>query len=117
MDITLAIPLVVSCNVCSGNGAKPGTQPVTCSGCAGRGQIRYSQGFFAVARTCPQCGGAGPGIKDPWAKCKGAGRGREEKKHSGKIPPGVEDATRLPVGAVGEGGANGGPAGRHTSLI
>src|SRR5205807_10243000 len=29
-DITLTIPRVVSCNVCSGNGAKPGTQPVTC---------------------------------------------------------------------------------------
>src|SRR5260221_9807659 len=108
MDITLAIPLVVSCNVCSGNGAKPGTQPVTCSGCNGRGQIRYSQGFFAVARTCPQCGGAGQGIKDPCVTCGGAGRIREDRKLSGKIPPGGDEGSRLRVPAEGESGYNGG---------
>jgi molecular chaperone DnaJ len=110
-DITLTIPRVVGCTVCSGNGAKPGTQPVTCTGCAGRGQIRYSQGFFAVARTCPQCGGAGRVIKDPCASCNGAGRVREEKQISVKIPAGVDDGSRLRVGSEGEGGVNGGPAG------
>lgn len=110
-DITLDIPRVITCNVCSGNGAKPGTQPVTCTGCAGRGQIRYSQGFFAVARTCPQCGGAGRVIKDPCANCNGAGRVREEKQISVKIPAGVDDGSRLRVTSEGEGGTNGGPAG------
>ncbi len=101
----------MGCTVCSGNGAKPGTQPVTCSGCAGRGQVRYSQGFFAVARTCPQCGGAGRVIKDPCANCNGAGRVREEKQISVKIPAGVDDGSRLRVGSEGEGGVNGGPSG------
>ncbi len=110
-DITLDIPRVVTCTVCSGNGAKPGTQPVTCTGCAGRGQIRYSQGFFAVARTCPQCGGAGRVIKDPCANCNGAGRVREEKQISVKVPAGVDDGSRLRVAGEGEGGTNGGPAG------
>ncbi len=110
-DITLTIPRVVGCTVCSGNGAKPGTHPVTCSGCVGRGQIRYSQGFFAVARTCPQCGGAGRVIKEPCTNCNGAGRVREEKQISVKIPPGVDDGSRLRVGGEGEGGVNGGPAG------
>jgi molecular chaperone DnaJ len=110
-DITLNIPRVITCETCSGSGAKPGTQPVTCSGCAGRGQIRYSQGFFAVARTCPQCGGAGKVIKDACATCNGAGRVREEKQISVKIPAGVDDGSRLRVGGEGEGGMNGGPAG------
>jgi molecular chaperone DnaJ len=110
-EITLNIPRTVQCTTCSGSGAKPGTQPVTCTGCAGRGQIRYSQGFFAVARTCPQCGGAGKVIKDPCTTCNGAGRVREEKKISVKIPPGVDDGSRLRVAAEGEAGFNGGPAG------
>jgi molecular chaperone DnaJ len=110
-EITLDIPRNITCKTCSGSGAKEGTQPVTCTGCGGRGQIRYSQGFFAVSRTCPQCGGAGKVIKDPCATCHGAGRVQEEKKISVKIPAGVDDGSRLRVAGEGESGFNGGPAG------
>jgi molecular chaperone DnaJ len=110
-EVSLDVPRVVTCKTCDGTGAKPGTQPVSCSGCGGRGQIRYSQGFFAVARTCPQCGGAGRVIKDPCATCTGAGRLREEKTISVKIPAGVDDGSRLRVAGEGESGYNGGPAG------
>ena len=110
-EVTLDIPRVATCQTCNGSGAKPGTQPVTCSGCGGRGQIRYSQGFFAVSRTCPQCGGAGKVIKDPCVTCDGAGRVREEKKISVKVPAGVDDGSRLRVAGEGEGGHNGGPSG------
>jgi molecular chaperone DnaJ len=110
-DISLDIPRTATCATCNGSGAKPGTQPVTCSGCGGRGQIRYSQGFFAVARTCPQCGGAGKVIKDACATCNGAGRLREQKTISVKIPAGVDDGSRLRVAGEGEAGFNGGPAG------
>jgi molecular chaperone DnaJ len=110
-EMSLTIPRVVTCTTCSGSGAKAGTQPVSCTGCGGRGQVRYSQGFFAVARTCPQCGGAGKVIKDPCATCNGAGRVREEKTISVKIPAGVDDGSRLRVSGEGESGFNGGPAG------
>ena len=110
-EISLTVPRNITCNPCSGSGARAGTQPVTCTGCAGRGQVRYSQGFFAVARTCPQCGGAGKVIKDPCASCGGAGRIREEKKISVKVPPGVDDGSRLRVAGEGESGFNGGPSG------
>ncbi len=110
-DVTLDVPRAVTCPTCTGTGAKPGTQPQTCGGCGGRGQIRFTQGFFAVARTCPQCGGAGKVIKDPCATCDGAGRVREEKKISVKVPAGVDDGSRLRVAGEGEGGHNGGPSG------
>jgi len=110
-DITLNVPRVAACTTCNGSGAKPGTQPVTCSGCAGIGQVRYSQGFFAVARTCPQCGGAGKVIKDRCATCDGAGRIQEEKVISVKVPAGVDDGSRLRVAGEGEAGYNGGPNG------
>lgn len=110
-EVSLDVPRVVTCATCHGSGAKPGTQPSTCSGCGGRGQIRYSQGFFAMARTCPQCGGAGKVIKDPCVTCSGAGRVREEKKIAVKIPAGVDDGSRLRVAGEGESGWNGGPPG------
>ena len=115
-DVTLDVPRVATCETCNGSGAKPGTQPVTCTGCGGRGQVRYSQGFFAVARTCPQCGGAGKVIKDPCANCDGAGRVREEKTISVKIPAGVDDGSRLRVAGEGEAGFNGGPSRRSLRL-
>ncbi len=110
-DISIDVPRIVTCETCHGSGAKPGTQPITCAGCGGRGQVRYSQGFFAVARTCPQCGGAGKVIKDPCANCDGAGRLREEKNISVKVPAGVDDGSRLRVAGEGEAGFNGGPPG------
>jgi molecular chaperone DnaJ len=110
-EITIDVPRAATCPTCNGAGAKPGTQPVTCTGCGGRGQIRYAQGFFAVSRTCPQCGGAGKVIKDPCATCDGAGRVREQKKISVKVPAGVDDGSRLRVGGEGEAGYNGGPPG------
>lgn len=110
-EVQIDVPRVITCKTCEGTGAKPGTSPVACTGCAGKGQIRYSQGFFAVARTCPQCGGAGKVIKDPCASCEGAGRVREEKTLSVKIPAGVDEGSRLRVQGEGEAGFSGGPAG------
>ena len=110
-EVTLDVPRVITCATCKGSGAKEGTQPITCSGCQGRGQVRYTQGMFAVARTCPQCGGAGKVIKDPCETCSGAGRVREEKSITVQIPPGVDEGSRLRVGGEGESGMNGGPAG------
>ena len=110
-EASIQIPRMAACDTCKGSGAKPGTSPVTCSGCGGRGQIRFSQGFFAVSRTCPQCGGAGKVIRDPCLTCSGAGKVREDKTLSVKIPAGVDEGTRLRVAGEGESGNLGGPPG------
>jgi molecular chaperone DnaJ len=110
-EVSIRIPRAATCKSCEGSGAKPGTQPTTCSGCGGRGQVRFTQGFFAVARTCPQCGGAGKVNKDPCADCQGAGRVREEKTLSVKVPAGVDEGSRLRVAGEGEAGTLGGPPG------
>jgi molecular chaperone DnaJ len=110
-DAEISVPRNVTCTTCSGSGAKPGTEPVSCAGCGGRGQVRFTQGFFSVARTCPQCGGAGKVIRDACSSCDGAGRVREEKTLSVRIPPGVDEGSRLRVAGEGEGGFNGGPPG------
>src|SRR5262249_8896482 len=111
-EVSLEVPRVTACTTCKGSGAKPGTEPVTCSGCRGTGQLRFTQGgFLTVQRTCPQCGGAGKVIKDPCATCNGAGRVQETKTISVKVPAGVDDGSRLRVQGEGEAGFNGGPPG------
>ena len=69
--------------------------PSVCSQCQGRGQLRYQQGFFSVARTCGACSGTGTVISDPCTTCRGEGRERQEIKLNVKVPPGVEDGTRI----------------------
>jgi molecular chaperone DnaJ len=111
MTAQLRVPRLEACDTCKGSGAAPGTQPETCSGCNGTGQIRYQQGFFSVARTCGQCRGAGRVIRTPCEQCKGAGRVEREKQIEVKIPAGVETGSRLRLAGEGEAGAQGGPAG------
>jgi molecular chaperone DnaJ len=99
------------CETCKGSGSAQGKAPAGCRTCGGRGQVRYQQGFFSIARTCPACQGAGTVISDPCAKCKGAGRIVQTKTIDAKIPAGVEDGTRIRFTGVGEAGVHGGPAG------
>ena len=69
----IRVPTSLTCDVCSGSGAKPGTQPKTCGTCQGSGRVRAAQGFFSVERTCPTCHGRGQIIPDPCTKCHGQG--------------------------------------------
>ena len=100
-----------TCEECQGSGAAPGKAPITCRSCNGRGQVRYQQGFFSIARTCPTCQGTGSVVTDPCAKCKGEGRVLRQRTVDAKVPAGVEDGTRIRFTGYGEGGLHGGPPG------
>ena len=102
METKIKIPRWESCPDCEGTGAKKGTRPANCPACGGRGQLRHQQGFFTVTRTCPQCQGMGQVIRDLCSNCRGEGRVNAERVLNLKIPPGVDDGTRLRV--AGEGG-------------
>jgi molecular chaperone DnaJ len=105
------IPTSVTCETCSGTGAKSGTKPKTCPTCAGYGKVRHAQGFFTLERTCLTCQGRGQVIEDPCPACSGVGRVTRERTLSVNIPPGVEDGTRIRLAGEGEAGVRGGPAG------
>ncbi|MGA7106288.1 MAG: molecular chaperone DnaJ [Terracidiphilus sp.] len=100
-----------SCVTCHGSGSASGRGPTVCPQCQGRGQIRYQQGFFSVARTCSACGGAGAIVSDPCASCHGETRIAKEAKLHVKVPPGVEDGTRIRYSGEGDTGRSGGPSG------
>jgi molecular chaperone DnaJ len=107
----IRIPTSVTCEACSGTGAKPGTKPKTCTTCGGAGRVRHAQGFFTLERTCPACQGRGQVIDDPCPNCSGGGRVTRERMLSVNIPAGVEDGTRIRLAGEGEAGVRGGPPG------
>ena len=100
-----------TCDDCHGTGAANGKQPATCPQCKGAGQVRFQQGFFAVARTCPQCGGTGSIVTDPCKTCAGQTTVEREHKITVKVPAGVEQDTRIRYQGEGEAGRFGGPSG------
>ncbi len=110
-ETTLRIPRLENCETCSGTGSANGSPPATCQACGGRGQVRYTQGFFTVARTCPQCQGEGRVISDPCKECRGEGRVEKERSITVKIPAGVDTGARLRLTGEGEHGRRSGPAG------
>ena len=100
-----------TCATCHGTGSASGRGPSVCPQCQGRGQIRYQQGFFSVARTCSACGGAGSIVSDPCGTCHGDTRVTKEIKLKVKVPPGVEEGTRIRYGGEGDAGRSGGLSG------
>ncbi|MBU1061225.1 MAG: molecular chaperone DnaJ [Candidatus Omnitrophica bacterium] len=108
---TINIPVNETCDVCKGEGTKPGTKKTKCPTCDGRGQILQSTGFFNIAQTCPKCRGEGTFIKNPCLKCNGTGRERTTKKLEVSIPAGVDTGSRLRIQGEGELGSRGGMRG------
>ncbi|USQ95967.1 molecular chaperone DnaJ [Caulobacter sp. RL271] len=110
-EVEIKVPAAMTCEVCEGSGAKPGTNPTVCGTCGGAGRVRATQGFFAVERGCPRCGGSGRLVLDPCQNCNGHGQVRRERILSVRIPAGVDDGARIRLAGEGDAGARGGPRG------
>jgi molecular chaperone DnaJ len=113
--------VATTCTVCSGNGAKPGTSPVTCPTCGGSGRVqqvtRSVFGEFVRAQACGQCGGAGQVVAEPCPECDGAGRVLEVRTLAVEVPAGIHDGQRIRLTGEGHAGAASGPAGDLYILV
>ena len=109
---TIKIRAPSKCDLCSGTGSSGGEASISsCPTCQGTGKVRSSQGFFTIERTCSSCSGTGRTITNPCKKCNGSGLINKEKSLSVKIPPGVDEGTRIRISGEGEAGRNAGPPG------
>ena len=111
----IELNIIEDCEKCHGTGAKPGTQPETCSKCGGKGQVVFTQqSLFGVVRNvqaCPDCHGTGKIIKDRCSDCGGSGYISRRKKISVSIPAGIDNGQSIRIRDKGEPGINGGPRG------
>jgi molecular chaperone DnaJ len=101
----------VRCQRCEGEGREPGTRTQTCSTCGGQGQVSQSRGLLRVLTTCPTCRGAGTYVPHPCETCGGSGITYEKRHMQVRIPPGVDNGTRLRLRGEGEAGRFGAPSG------
>lgn len=111
----------VTCNTCSGSGAKDKSSVQTCSTCGGSGQVRKVTSTFLgqmqTVTTCPTCNGEGSTITAKCSSCKGEGRVYGEETVTIDIPAGVQEGMQLSVGGRGNAGERGGAAGDLIILI
>ncbi|MBI5272993.1 MAG: molecular chaperone DnaJ [Chlamydiia bacterium] len=107
----ISINNFVSCETCHGSGARSKNGIKTCSTCQGKGQVYQSRGFFSMASACPHCNGAGKTITDPCKTCSGAGRVKEKRHVTIRIPAGIDNGMRLKINGYGDAGEGGGPTG------
>ncbi len=110
-QIPVTIPKRAVCSTCGGIGAAPGTSPIVCPRCGGRGVDTQSQGFFSISQPCPQCGGQGQVIETPCPTCEGSGLTLQRKRYRVNVPAGVRDGSRIRLAGKGEDGPRGGPPG------
>jgi molecular chaperone DnaJ len=111
LETKIPVQVTTACRECGGTGAEPGTSPIICPQCNGRGVIAESQGLFALSEPCPRCRGNGTVVEKPCRHCHGTGREVRTKTYTVKIPAGVKDGTRIRLKGKGEAGEGGGPAG------
>ena len=111
VQVRVPVEVETACTVCHGTGAEPGTAPITCPQCGGRGVVSDSQGLFAFSQPCPRCRGNGTIVENPCRHCRGSGRERVTKRYAVKIPAGAKPGTRVRLKGKGEAGHNAGPAG------
>ena len=111
--VTTAVHLTseAACSRCDGVGAEPGSTPLVCSNCGGRGVLDENQGFFSFSQPCPTCGGRGVTIDDPCANCRGSGVEHRPREIKVRVPEGVREGQRIRLKGRGGPGRNGGPPG------
>ena len=111
VQVRVPVDVETVCSTCHGTGAEPGTSPIVCPQCAGRGVVSDSQGLFAFSQPCPRCQGNGSIVEHPCRTCRGSGRERVQKRYAVKIPAGAKNGTRVRLKGKGTAGLNGGPNG------
>ncbi len=121
LEDDIQVPHKKTCPRCNGSKAEPGTESRSCDTCGGSGQVRHVQntplGQFATIRPCNTCHGEGKIIDSPCQECHGRGIVKQKSTINVKIPPGVEDGSRLRVPGEGDVGKRGGPPGDLYVLI
>ena len=95
---------------------KPGTEPITCPQCNGRGEVRSVRqtmlGQMVNVSACPRCHGEGKIIETRCKTCQGEGRTERKRTLRVTIPAGIDEGHQIRLSNEGEVGPRGGPPGQ-----
>jgi len=120
-SVELSFEAIETCEVCRGNGAKPGTPIVTCERCGGVGVLQQvtRSPFGQVMRqtACDVCGGEGKIPSEPCEHCEGRGREVRRRTLRVDVPEGIADGQRIRLSGRGHAGERGGPPGDLYVLV
>jgi molecular chaperone DnaJ len=120
-SVDLSFEAIETCEVCRGNGAKPGTPIVTCDRCGGVGVLQTvtRSPFGQVMRqtACDVCGGEGKIPSEPCENCDGRGREVRRRTLRVDVPAGIADGQRIRLSGRGHAGERGGPPGDLYVLV
>ena len=111
VEVRVPVESETVCSACHGTGAEPGTSPIVCPECGGRGVVSEAQGLFAFSQPCPRCHGNGSIVETPCRQCRGTGREHATRRFNVKIPAGAKAGTRIRLKGKGTPGLNGGQPG------
>ncbi len=73
--------------------------------------MRTQRGFFVTDSACPRCQGQGGLVLNPCGRCAGKGQIQVRQTVKIRIPPGVDEGTRLRLKGAGEKSDSGGSVG------
>ena len=107
----LSVQRDASCEVCGGSGERPGGVATECPECKGTGKLKSGKAFFTATQACPRCGGTGRQRRDPCVACGGRGVKPTTERLTVKIPPGVDNGSKVRLAGMGGPGSKGGPPG------
>lgn len=120
-EAELEVTRQTECETCGGGGAAPGSAPVTCPMCRGRGYVTHERatllGVMATTTVCPQCHGRGVRIETPCNDCRGRGVVEATQKVLVTIPPGISDGQRIRMPGHGDVPSGGGVPGDLLVLV
>jgi molecular chaperone DnaJ len=111
------IPRKEMCSVCMGNGTQPGSQPIVCNICNGRGEVSTMKGFFAISQACHKCQGSGKYILNKCFECNGNKMKNVNVSVKVSIPSGIDSNMKIKINGEGESGLFGGVKGDLYVLI
>ncbi len=107
IERTIRYSTLAPCESCSGSGSRDEGGLAACGACGGSGHSSVRSGMMIFQQTCPACGGEGQVIEDPCPSCRGDGRREKQRSVAVRIPPGVDDGTRIRLAGEGEVGPRG----------
>jgi molecular chaperone DnaJ len=107
----LRVNRLAGCEACGGRGHVSGGRKRPCSTCGGSGRSSVQRGVMKFSGICPACGGSGESAGDECRACRGQSSVPKSDLIAVRIPPGVDDGSKVRVPGRGNAGRNGGPPG------